>query len=121
MGHGPGLHSQDPKTIYTLPEDHALGDDVGGGQRYVSDSRFRVFRSRNGGDDWEALTNGLPQKNAYLHCMREGMATDDLDDCGIYVGTTTGQVFYSRNDGDSWELLIEYLPPISSVDCATAI
>ncbi len=116
-----GLHSQDPKTIYTLPEDTAVGEDTGGGKRYVSDARFRVFRSRNGGDDWEPLTNGLPQKNAYIHCMREGMATDDLDECGIYVGTTTGQLFYSRDNGDSWELLIDYLPPISSVDCAMAL
>ncbi len=53
--------------------------------------------------------------------MREGMATDSLDPCGIYVGTTSGQIFYSRNDGANWELLIDYLPPINSVDCATVV
>jgi hypothetical protein len=113
-----GLHSQDPKTLYVLPEDQALGENVGGFQRYVSEAKFRVFRSRNGGQDWEPLTRGLPQQNAYLHCMREGMATDRLDPCGIYVGTTSGHLFYSRDNGDSWELLVEYLPPINSVSCA---
>ena len=53
--------------------------------------------------------------------MREGMATDSMDECGIYVGTTTGQIFYSRDDGDTWELLIDYLPPINSVDCGTVV
>ena len=80
-----GLHSQDPDTIYVIPEDAALGEDAGGGQRCVSDAKFRVFRSQNGGGDWEPLPNGLPERNAYLHCMREGMATDGIDDCGVYV------------------------------------
>jgi hypothetical protein len=77
-----------------------------------------VFRSRNAGNDWEPLTDGLPQENAYLHVMREGVATDRLDLCGIYVGTRTGQLFYSRDEGDHWELLADHLPPINSVDCA---
>ena len=112
-----GLHSSDPDTIYVLPEDKVLGEEVGGRTRYVTDARFRVYRSRNSGGDWEPLTNGLPQGNAYLHVMREGMATDNMDLCGIYLGTSAGQIFYSRDDGDSWELLIDYLPPINSVDC----
>ena len=116
-----GLHGQDPDTIYVLPVDEARGDQVGGGLRFVTDAKFRVFRSRNGGEDWEPLTKGLPQKNAYLQAMREGMATDSLDPGGVYVGTTTGQIFYSRDGGDSWELLIDYLPPINSVDCAEVV
>ena len=113
-----GIHSQDPDTIYVLPEDQVLGTDVGGGLRYVTEAKFRVYRSRNGGEHWEALTNGLPQQNAYLHVLREGMATDHLDPCGVYLGTTTGYLFYSRNDGDSWELMLDHFPPINSVDCA---
>ena len=112
-----GLHSRDPDTIYVVPEDEALGTEVGGGLRFVTGARFRVYRSRNGGGDWEALTRGLPQTNAYLHLLREGMATDGLDPCGIYIGTTSGQIFYSRDDGDHWELLVEYLPPINSLTC----
>ena len=114
-----GLHSQDPQTFYVLPEDKVMAEgEIGGNVRYATDAKFRVYRTRNGGRDWEALTNGLPQRNAYLHAMREGMATDDLDPCGIYVGTTSGQLFYSRDDGDSWELLVDNLPPINSVEYA---
>ena len=113
------LHPYDPNTLYALPEDNAVGEGALGGEfRIVSDAKFRVFRSRNRGADWEALTNGLPQRNAYLHCMREGMATDALNPCGIYIGTTNGQIFYSRDEGDSWELLIDNLPPINSLEVA---
>ena len=59
----------------------------------------------------------MPQENAYLHVLRDGMATESLDDCGIYVGTTTGQLFHSRNNGGNWELLMEYLLPILSIVC----
>ena len=107
--------------MYVIPEDNATAEAVGGGMRVVTDARFRVYRSRNAGDDWEPLTKGLPQKRAYLHVMREGMATDALDPCGVYVGTTTGQLFYSRDDGDNWELLLDYLPPINSVECALVV
>lgn len=112
-----GLHSQDPDTLFVLPEDQVVGEEAGGGLRYVAEGKFRVFRSRNGGQDWEPLTNGLPQGNSYLHALREGMSTDALDPCGVYLGTTTGQIFYSRNDGGDWEMLIDQLPPINSVDC----
>ena len=116
-----GLHSQDPYTIYVLPEDEALGDQVGGAKRYVTDAKMRVFRSRNAGRDWEPMTKGLPQKHAYINVLREGMATDDLDPCGIYLGTTTGQLFYSRDDGDNWELMLDNLPPILSLETGLVV
>ena len=97
----------DPDTVYVLPEDKVVGEELGGGIRYVTDAKFRVFRSRNAGQDWEALTNGLPQKNAFLHAMRDGMATDSLEPCGVYVGTSTGQLFYSSDGGDAWNLLAD--------------
>ena len=87
----------------------------------MTDAKFRVFRSRNGGRDWTALTKGLPQENPYTHVLREGLATDDLDPCGIYIGTATGQLWYSRNAGDSWDLLWDNLPPILSVETAIAV
>ena len=113
------VHGQDPDTVYVLPEDKVVGDQLGGGMRFVTDAKFRLFRSRDAGRNWEPLTKGLPQKHAYLHAMRDGMATDALDHCGVYVGTSTGQLFFSRDDGDSWELLADYLPPINSVETAT--
>ena len=116
-----GINSQDPDTIYVLPEDEALGDQVGGGLRYVTDAKMRVFRSRNGGRDWEPMTKGLPQQNAYVHVLREGMTTDALDPCGIYQRTTTGQLFYSRDDGDNWELMLDTLPPILSLEAGSVL
>ena len=112
------IHPHDTDTVYVLPEDKVVGDQLGGGMRYVTDARFRVFRSRDKGKNWEPLTNGLPQENAYLHAMRDGMATDALDPCGVYVGTSTGQLFHSRDDGDTWDLLADLLPPINSVETA---
>ena len=102
------IHGQDPDTVYVLPEDKVVGDQLGGGMRFVTDAKFRLFRSRDGGRNWEPLTKGLPQKHAYLHAMRDGMATDALDPCGVYVGTSTGQLFFSRNEGDSWQLLADF-------------
>ena len=67
------------------------------------------------------MTKGLPQEHAYINVLREGMATDDLDPCGIYIGTTTGQLFYSRDDGDSWELMLNNLPPILSVETGLVV
>lgn len=115
-----GIHPREPGTLYVLPEDEVQGTDVGGGIRYVSGAKFRVFRSRNRGQDWEPLTRGLPQENAYLHVLREGMATDLLEPVGVYVGTVNGQIFYSRDEGDNWELMVENLPPINSVEVAVA-
>ena len=116
-----GLHPRDPQTLFVLPEDEALGTDVGGGIRFASGARFRIFRSRTGGNEWEALTNGLPQEHAYIHVLREGLSTDTLDPVGIYVGTVNGQIFYSRDEGDHWELMVENLPPINSVEVAVAV
>lgn len=113
------LDPGDPETLFVLPEDQVLGQDVGGGLRYVSEGKFQVYRSQNGGGDWEALTNGLPQENCYLHCLREWMATDALDLCGVYLDTTTGQLYHSRDRGDSWQLLVDQLPPINSVGCGS--
>lgn len=110
------MHPHDADTIYVLPEDKVVGDDVGGGIRYVTDAKMRVFRSRNRGADWEPLTDGLPRNHAYLHAMRDGLATDTLDPCGVYVGTSTGQLYCSRNEGDNWELMTDLLPPINSVE-----
>ena len=116
-----GLHPRDPDSLFVLPEDEVQGTDVGGGIRYASGARFRIFRSRTSGRDWEPLTKGLPQQHAYIHVLREGMATDNLDPLGVYVGTVNGQVFYSRDEGDHWELMVENLPPINSVEVAIAV
>ena len=97
-----------PKTIFIALEE---SDEY----RMSVDGRFSVWRSRDAGESWERLTNGLPE-HAHLVVLREAMSTDTLEQTGLYVGTNTGQLFYSRDTGDSWELLADYLPPIFSVE-----
>ena len=75
------------------------------------------WRSKDAGESWQKLTNGLPEK-ARVDVLREAMATDTFEDAGIYVGTNTGQLFYSRDSGDSWQLLADFLPPIQSIETA---
>ena len=112
-----GLHSTNPDCFYVIPEDKALGTDVGGGQRYTTDGKLTVYRTQDAGKTWEPLTQGLPQEHAYINVLRECMSTDRYDSCGIYFGSTTGQIFYSKNNGDSWNKMIDYLPPVRSVEC----
>ena len=104
------VHPHDPKTVYHVLEDSQE-------YRLSVDGKFSVWRSKNSGDSWKRLSNGLPQ-NAYLTILREAMAADTLDDAGLYVGSNTGQLFYSRDEGDSWEVLADFLPPIQSVETA---
>ena len=98
----------DPKTIFVALEE---SDEY----RMSVDGRFSVWRSRDAGESWQRLTNGLPER-AHLVVLREAMSTDTLAQTGLYIGTNTGQLFYSRDAGDSWELLADYLPPIFSVE-----
>jgi photosystem II stability/assembly factor-like uncharacterized protein len=81
------------------------------------EDRVAVWRSRDGGERWEKITDGLPQK-AHVLVLREAMAADTLEPAGLYAGTDTGQIFYSRDDGDYWEILADFLPPVQSVEVA---
>jgi hypothetical protein len=104
------VHPHDPKTVYVALEE---SDQF----RTSVDGKFAVWRSKNGGDSWKRLSNGLPER-AHLVALREAMATDTLDDAGIYVGTNTGQLFFSADAGDSWGVMAEFLPPVLSVEAA---
>ena len=106
------VHAHEPQTIYVVP----IKSDS---EHYPIDGQLRVFRSRTGGDEWEALTNGLPQSNCYVNVLRDAMAVDTLDSCGIYFGTTGGQVYVSADSGDTWETIVEHLPPVLSVEVQT--
>lgn len=105
------VHPYDGDTVYVLPE-------CGYSCRYTCGGSFRIFRSRNRGNSWEALTSGLPQTNAYLNVLRGAMATDAHESPGMYVGTQNGQLYASFDEGDHWHAMFEYLPPISSVQAA---
>ncbi|MDQ1427602.1 MAG: hypothetical protein QOK39_1078 [Acidimicrobiaceae bacterium] len=106
------IHAHEPDTIYVVP----IKSD---GEHYPPDGRLRVYRSRTGGDEWEPLTAGLPQKDCYVNVLRDAMAVDDLDACGIYFGTTGGQVYVSPDAGDHWTAIVRDLPAVVSVEVQT--
>jgi photosystem II stability/assembly factor-like uncharacterized protein len=106
------VHAHEPETIYVVP----IKSDS---EHYPPEGKLRVYRSRTGGDKWEALTNGLPQKDCYVNILRDAMAVDSLDSCGVYFGTTGGQVYGSSNAGDTWEPIVRDLPAVLSVEVQT--
>jgi photosystem II stability/assembly factor-like uncharacterized protein len=106
------VNSHEPETIYVVP----IKSDS---EHYVHEGKLRVYRSRTGGNEWEALTKGLPQKDCYVNVLRDAMAVDSLDKCGIYFGTTGGQVYASADAGDSWNPIVRDLPAVLSVEVQT--
>jgi len=106
------VHAHEPNTVYVVP----IKSDS---EHYPPDGKLRVYRSRTGGNEWEALTNGLPQRDCYVNVLRDSMAVDSLDPCGLYFGTTGGQVYGSANGGDSWEPIVRDLPAVLSVEVQT--
>ncbi len=106
------VHAHEPETIYVIP---ITSDSL----HYPPEGKLRVYRSRGGGNDWEALSNGLPQKDCYVNVLRDAMCVDALDSCGIYFGTTGGQVYCSADSGDNWQAIVRDLPPVLSVEVQT--
>jgi photosystem II stability/assembly factor-like uncharacterized protein len=106
------VHAHEPETIYVVP----IKSDS---EHYPPDGKLRVYRSRTGGNEWEELTNGLPQKDCYVNVLRDAMTVDSLDSCGIYFGTTGGQVYASTDSGDSWAPIVRDLPAVLSVEVQT--
>jgi hypothetical protein len=106
------VHAHEPETVYVIP----IKSDS---EHYVPDGKLRVYRSRAGGEKWEALTQGLPQSHCYVNVLRDAMAVDSLDECGVYFGTTGGQVYCSPNGGDSWSPIVRDLPAVLSVEVQT--
>jgi photosystem II stability/assembly factor-like uncharacterized protein len=106
------VHAHEPDTIYVVP----ITSDA---EHYPPEGRLRVYRSKTGGDDWEPLTNGLPQRHCYVNVLRDAMAVDSLDSCGVYFGTTGGQVYVSPDAGDSWSPIVRDLPAVLSVEVQT--
>jgi hypothetical protein len=103
------VNANEPETIYVVP----IKSDS---EHFPIDGKLQVWRSKSGGNDWEALTKGLPQKNCYVNVLRDAMSVDSLDPCGVYFGTTGGQVYGSSNGGDSWEAIVHDLPAVLSVE-----
>jgi hypothetical protein len=106
------VHAHEPETVYVVP----ITSDS---HHFPPEGRLRVYRSRTGGNEWEGLTDGLPQKDCYVDILRDAMAVDTLDECGVYFGTTGGQVYYSADSGDTWTPIVRDLPPVLSVEVQT--
>ncbi|MGE3707163.1 MAG: WD40/YVTN/BNR-like repeat-containing protein [Vicinamibacterales bacterium] len=106
------VHAHEPETIYVVP---ITSDSL----HYPPDGALRVYRSRTGGEQWEPLTNGLPQRDCYVNVLRDAMAVDRLDSCGVYFGTTGGQVYASPDGGDHWTAIVHDLPPVLGVEVQT--
>jgi len=106
------VHAHEPETIYVVP----ITSD---GLHFVHEGKLRVYRSKTGGNEWEPLTKGLPQSNCYVNVLRDAMAVDSLDKCGIYFGTSGGQVYASNDAGDSWNPIVRDLPAVLSVEVQT--
>jgi len=106
------VHSHEPETIYVVP----ITSDS---EHFPPEGKLRVYRSRTGGNEWEALTKGLPQSNCYVNILRSAMTVDTLNPCGVYFGTTGGQVYASADSGDSWDAIVRDLPAVLSVEVQT--
>jgi photosystem II stability/assembly factor-like uncharacterized protein len=112
FGYAIDVHAHEPDTVYVLP----ITSDS---EHFPPDGKLRVYRSRTGGYEWEALTKGLPQNHCYVNVLREAMAVDSLDKCGIYFGTTGGEVYSSSDSGDTWSPIAQHLPSVLSVEVQT--
>ncbi|MHB8730980.1 MAG: WD40/YVTN/BNR-like repeat-containing protein [bacterium] len=106
------VHAHEPQTVYVIP----IKSDS---EHFPLDGKLQVYRSRTGGNEWEALTKGLPQKDCYVNVLRDAMAVDSLDACGLYFGTTGGQVYASADAGDTWAPIVRDLPAVLSVEVQT--
>lgn len=112
FGYPIDVHPHEPETVYVVP----IKSDA---EHFPPQGRLRVYRSRSGGHEWEPLTKGLPQRNCYVNVLRDAMAVDRLDPCGVYFGTTGGQVYASPDAGDTWKAIVRDLPAVLSVEVQT--
>jgi hypothetical protein len=106
------VHAHEPETIYVVP----IKSDS---EHFPLDGKLRVYRSKTGGNEWQELAKGLPERHSYVNVLRDAMAVDSLDKCGVYFGTTGGQIFCSADSGDNWQAITEHLPPVLSVEVQT--
>jgi hypothetical protein len=106
------VHAHEPETIFVVP----IKSDS---EHYPPEGKLRVYRSKSGGNDWEPMTKGLPQQDCYVNVLRDAMAVDSLNKCGVYFGTTGGQVYASADGGENWAAIVRDLPAVVSVEVQT--
>jgi len=106
------VHAHEPETIFVAP----IKSDA---EHFPLDGKLRVYRSKTGGNEWEEMSKGLPDRNCYVNVLRDAMSVDKLDECGVYFGTTGGQVYASADGGESWNAIVHDLPAVLSVEVQT--
>src|SRR5258708_5359741 len=106
------IDPHDANTAYIIPIE---SDEF----RCTPEAKLRVYRTRDAGESWEPLTEGLPQEDAFETILRDNMKADANDPTGLYFGTRNGKLFASKNGGDSWTAITEGLPAITCVKTAT--
>jgi photosystem II stability/assembly factor-like uncharacterized protein len=103
------VHAHEPDTIFVVP----IKSDS---EHFPLDGQLRVFRSKSGGNEWEPMTKGLPQRDCYVNVLRDAMSVDTLDPCGVYFGTSGGQVYGSADGGATWSAIVRDLPAVVSIE-----
>jgi photosystem II stability/assembly factor-like uncharacterized protein len=98
----------EPNTAYIIPLE---SDEF----RCTPEAKLRVYRTKNAGESWEPLSDGLPQEDAFETVLRDGMSTDGMNPTGLYFGTRNGKLFGTNDGGDSWQQIAMGLPPIVCV------
>jgi photosystem II stability/assembly factor-like uncharacterized protein len=106
------VHAHEPETIFVAP----IKSDA---EHFPLEGKLRVYRSKTGGNEWQEMSKGLPDRNCYVNVLRDAMAVDTLDECGVYFGTTGGQVYASADGGESWNAIVHDLPAVLSVEVQT--
>lgn len=104
------VHPHDPDTVYVFPIN-------GGDRRYPPDAKARVWRSRDAGESWEELGDGLPDP-FFVAVMRDAMCTDGHERAGLYFGARNGGVWGSSDEGETWRQLVSDLPDVMCVRAA---
>jgi hypothetical protein len=104
-------HPRRPDVVYTFPL-------VADAMRFPPDGRCRVYRGEDGGRDWTALSDGLPERGFWSIVLRDALCADDADPVGVYLGTRSGEVYASRDEGEHWQLVAAHLPDVLCVRAA---
>jgi len=101
------VHPTEANTAWFVP---GVNDEC----RIPVDAQLAVTRTRDGGETFDVLRNGLPQSHAYDIVFRHGL---DIDKTGnrLAIGSLTGGLWISENGGDSWDEVSTNLPQIYCV------
>jgi hypothetical protein len=107
FGFAVAVHPTQPDTAWFVP---GVKDE----QRIPVDGKLVVTRTRDAGESFDVLRDGLPQQHAYDVVYRHALSVDETGDC-LAFGSTTGGLWVSEDQGDHWRELSHTLPPVHAV------